>query len=207
MGSVLDWKELMGWPLPWRLSLGGAEKAGSTRNGSWLWPQGVVSGRLHPLPDRPVPTPLGRGKPLCCHQLCPKPPALFLSLPCLDVFSASFLVSSHKGRCQQGLRKDSKQLRVGHINLSLGAGPFVQPLPSPPNVPIATAPPFQLPFLRSCHQRKKSQCPGMGISRQLGISARQYCQTCPLLHGHRTNQILCCMLTMHFYECSFYRCF
>lgn len=147
----------MGWPLPWRLSLVGAEKAGSTRNGSWLWPQGVVSGRLYPLPDRPVPTPLGRGKPLCCHQLCPKPPALFLSLPCPDVFSASFLVSSHKGRCQRGLRKDSKQLRVGHIYLSLGAGPFFQPLPSPPNVPIATAPPFQLPFLRSCHQRKKKK--------------------------------------------------
>lgn len=48
----------------------------------------------------------------------------------------------------------------------------------------------------------------MGLSGELGISARQLIAS----HAHfptgtRTSQSLRCMLTMHFYECSFYRCF
>lgn len=102
----------------------------------------------------------------------------------------------------------SKQLRVGLIYLSLGAGPFFRPLPSkmcllPELLPLNTQFPWELSL-----KGKKSQCPGMGVSRELGISARQLIAShAHLPTGTRTSQSLRCMLTMHFYECSFYRCF
>lgn len=116
-------------------------------------------------------------KVLVPPQLCPKPPAVFLSPPCPLVISLIPFLFLPQGRMPAGVRERviSKQLRVGHIYLSLGAGPFFQPLSSPPNVPIARAPPSRLPsFLGVIIKRKKkSQCPGMGISRELGFSARQ----------------------------------
>lgn len=69
----------------------------------------------------------------------------------------------------------SKQLRVGHIYLSLGAGSFFQPLSSPPNVPIARAPPSRFPSFLGIiikEKKKKKASAQVGISRELGISAR-----------------------------------
>lgn len=68
----------------------------------------------------------------------------------------------------------SKQLRVGHIYLSLGAGSFFQPHSSPPNVPIARAPPSQFPSFLGIiiKEKKKKASAQVGISRELGISAR-----------------------------------
>lgn len=94
-------------------------------------------------------------------QPCPKPPALFLSPPCPLVISL-FPLFLPQGRTPAGVRERvvSKQLRVGHIYLSLGAGPFFQPLSSPPNVPIARAPPSQFPsFLGVIIKEKKKPVP------------------------------------------------
>lgn len=72
----------------------------------------------------------------------------------------------------------SKQLRVGHIYLSLGAGPFFRPLPSKmclllELLPLNTQFPWEL-LLRKGKKKKESQCQGgVGISRELGISPRQ----------------------------------
>lgn len=93
-------------------------------------------------------------------QPCPKPPAVFLSLPCPLVISLIPFLFLLQGRVPAGVRERviSKQLRVGHIYLSLGAGPFFQPLSSPPNVPIARAPPSQLlSFLGVIIKRKKKK--------------------------------------------------
>lgn len=90
---------------------------------------------------------------------CPKPPAVFLSPPCPLVISLIPLFLP-QGRMPAGVRERviSKQLRVGHIYLSLGAGPFFQPLSSPPNVPIARAPPSQFPsFLGVIIKEKKKK--------------------------------------------------
>lgn len=74
-------------------------------------------------------------------------------------------------------------------------------------LPLNTQFPWEL-SLKEQQQQQQSQCPGMGLSGELGISARQLIAS----HAHfptgtRTSQSLRCMLTMHFYECSFYRCF
>lgn len=74
-------------------------------------------------------------------------------------------------------------------------------------LPLNTQFPWEL-LLKEKKKKKKSQCPGMGVSKELGIRARQLIAS----HAHsptgtRTSQSLRCMLTMHFYECSFYRCF
>lgn len=108
---------------------------------------------------------------------CPKPPAVFLSPPCPLVISLIPLFLP-QGRMPAGVRERviSKQLRVGHIYLSLGAGPFFQPLSSPPNVPIARAPPSQFPSFLGViikEKKKKKASAQVGISRELGISARQ----------------------------------
>lgn len=70
----------------------------------------------------------------------------------------------------------SKQLRVGHIYLSLGAGPFFRPLPSKmclllELLPLNTQFPWGLLLRKG---KKKKPVPGrVGISRELGISPRQ----------------------------------
>lgn len=83
------------------------------------------------------------GKVLELPQPCPKPPAVFLSPTCPLVISLIPFLFLPQRRMPVGARERviSKQLRVGHIYLSLGAGPFFQPLSSPPNVPISRAPP------------------------------------------------------------------
>lgn len=113
-------------------------------------------------------------KVLVLPQPCPKPPAMFLSPPCPLVISLISLFLP-QGRMPARVRERviSKQLRVGHIYLSLGAGPFFQPLSSPPNVPIARAPPSRFPsFLGIIIKEKKKASAQVGISRELGISAR-----------------------------------
>lgn len=143
---------------------------------------------------------------------CPKPPAVFLSPPCPLVISLIPLFLP-QGRMPAGVRERviSKQLRVGHIYLSLGAGPFFQPLSSPPNVPIARAPPSQFPSFLGViikeKKKKKSQCPGGHLQGAGDQCQAALCQPCPRPPGHRTSQSLRCLLTMHFYECSSYRCF
>lgn len=70
----------------------------------------------------------------------------------------------------------SKQLRVGHVLPQPGRWSF---LPAPPlqNVPIARAPssrhPVSLGVVIKEEGKKKSQCQGMGVSRELGVSPRQ----------------------------------
>lgn len=90
-----------------------------------------------------------------------KPPAVFLSPPCPLVISLIPFLFLLQRRMPVGVRERiiSKQLRVGHIYLSLGAGPFFQPLSSPPNVPISRAPPSQLPNFEelSLKERRKKK--------------------------------------------------
>lgn len=101
------------------------------------------------------------------------PPALFfLSQPCpplggLSLFPFLLLPWGRNG--SRGLGNSiSKQLRVGHVYLSLGAGPFFRPLPSKmclllELLPLNTQFPWELSL-----KEKKSQCPGMGVSRSWG---------------------------------------
>lgn len=102
-------------------------------------------------------------------QPCPKPPAVFLSPPCPLIISLIPFLLLPQRRMPVGARERviSKQLRVGHIYLSLGAGPFFQPLSSPPNVPISRAPPSQLPHfwelsLKERRKKKKKPVPRDG---------------------------------------------
>lgn len=99
----LDWKELMGWPLPlaWHLSPhwsreeGRQHKEGHLALAHWAVKevQGVVSGCLHLKPVRPEPTPLGRSSYAaatnhlqnhqrcslaCLTQLCHQPHSLLV---------------------------------------------------------------------------------------------------------------------------------
>lgn len=62
--------------------------------------------------------------------MLPQPPAVFLSRPCPLVISLIPFWFLPQERMPAGVRERviSKQLRVGHIYLSLGAGPFLQPL-------------------------------------------------------------------------------
>lgn len=130
----------------------------------------------------------------CLAQLCSQPHSLFLP----------------PGRMPTGVGETPSRLEMAIFTsawaLVLSSSPF---LPLQVCLLLQLLPPNShlLGVVIKGKKKKKSQCPGMGISRELGISARQLCQPCPLPHGHRTSQSLRCMLTMHFYECSFYRCF
>lgn len=115
-GLGLDWKELLGWPLPpaWHLfphwsREGRQHKERPGPTGQLGKGQGVVSGCLHLKPVRPEPTPWGR-KSLCRHhQPSPKPPAVFLSLPCPVVSSASSLVPPIREDAKRGWGKEYLQ--------------------------------------------------------------------------------------------------
>lgn len=83
------------------------------------------------LPGQATPSGRRESPHAACHQQCPKPPALFfLSLAHPYGSQPISLTAPPLGEEWQWGTSISKQLRVGHIYLSLGAGPFFRPLPS-----------------------------------------------------------------------------
>lgn len=171
--------------------------------------QGGLSGYLHLKSVRPEPTPWGR-KSLCCHnhvqnhQLCSLALLVHLS-------SASFPCSSHRGGCQQGL---GKKLSPSSLELAIFTSAWVLVLSSSPFLPLQMClllellpPDSQVSWELSLKKKKKSQCPGGHLQGAGDQCQASLCQPCPRPHGHRTSQSLRCLLTMHFYECSSYRCF
>lgn len=127
--------------------------------------------------------------------------------------SASFPCCSYGGGMAAGVREP---VSPSSLELALFTSAWALVLSSGPSPPkmclllelLPLQHPVSLGVVIKGKKKKKSQCPGMGVSKELGISARQLIAS--LAHfptGTRTSQSLRCMLTMHFYECSFYRCF
>lgn len=151
-------------------------------------------------------------KVLVLPQPCPKPPAVFLSLPCPLVISLISLFLP-QGGCQQGL---GKELSPSSLELAIFTSAWVLVLSSSPFLPLQMClllellpPDSQVSWELSLKKKKKkkSQCPGGHLQGAGDQCQASLCQPCPRPHGHRTSQSLRCLLTMHFYECSSYRCF
>lgn len=113
-------------------------------------------------------------KVLVLPQPCPKPPAVFLSPPCPLVISLIPLFFS-QGRCQQGL---GKELSPSSLELAIFTSAWVLVLSSSPFLPLQMClllellpPNSQVSWELSLKKNKASA--QVGISRELGISARQ----------------------------------
>lgn len=113
-------------------------------------------------------------KVLMLPQPCPKPPAVFLSPPCPLVISLIPLFLP-QGRCQQGL---GKELSPSSLELAIFTSAWVLVLSSSPFLPLQMClllellpPNPQVSWELSLKKNKASA--QVGISRELGISARQ----------------------------------
>lgn len=134
---------------------------------------GVVSAcQSQPCQAKPTPSnrresPLATTSSVQIHQL-------FLSLAHPCEVSASFPSCSSPEEWQWGT-SISKQLRVGHIYLSLGAGPFFRPLPSkmclllellPPNTQF----PWELVIIKERKKKKKASALGWASPGSWGLA-------------------------------------
>lgn len=150
-------------------------------------------------------------KVLVLPQPCPKPPAVFLSPPCPLVISLISLFLP-QGRMPAGVRE---KLSPSSLELAIFTSAWVLVLSSSPFLPLQMClllellpPDSQVSWELSLKKKKKkSQCPGGHLQGAGDQCQASLCQPCPRPHGHRTSQSLRCLLTMHFYECSSYRCF
>lgn len=115
-------------------------------------------------------------KVLVLPQPCPKPPAVFLSPPCPLVISLISLFLP-QGGCQQGL---GKELSPSSLELAIFTSAWVLVLSSSPILPLQMClllellpPDSQVSWELSLKKKKKKKASAqVGISRELGISAR-----------------------------------